>query len=1163
MLDRADGDVQPRDCARICCMVKSHDGLRRGTVLITNPTALRFRAFGHACGENLSWLQNLELFNQLGRGGVAEVWRVRCRQTGHDYAIKVIQHQHAQKAELGTHFLNEAQALGRLHHPHIIRLFDYGRIDDDSAAALGGPFVPNAPYLVMEYASGGTLKQNTVWGSWVDIQRDLLVILDALATAHAHGFVHRDLKPSNILIGDNGLKLADFGLVHDLNIESFSGHESASGTPRYMAPEQWERRWRDFGPSTDLYAVGCLSHWLLTGRPPFEGPELDRLSFQHLRTSPPTLPEHVMTPAGFEAWFKTCLEKDSFHRFQYAADAAYVLQRLSVSEFEDVASPNTVEGKVHISDDTGTGIGGLGRRAIPKHWRSSVDDFCRAPEYGREGLYHVGWPPFMCRESERGQLWNMLRQCVDAGIRMVQIHGPPGVGKTALAMWLSRRAHQFGSAETLRVVEGRSGGEMGGLGGLLRRAWQAFGLDGDALRRRVFKRLSALGLQGDQAAMMNCLNASEDGLPDAVRQNARFAAVGRWLAARSRHRAQILIIDAPGPEDEIWAFVDYLAKRRPSLPLLAVFTSRHRGRDEAPAASAVVSNAARPPCHLRIELCPLNLDEHHALATAQLAISAELTGPLYALTRGNPHRLFMTLRAWSARGWFTHTTHGLVLSFEKALGATATVADLWADVLSKTVRQFPNALTALESAACLGTSFDLREWQLVLAESGMQWEPALLDALLDHGVFELSHRHWLYFCDPQCEQVFRERAIRAGRFEAFQASIVSVLLRKEVQDSVRIVHHALAAARYDDYLSHIDDAFTKVRRADRYAYARRMLIDWAHCLRRSGISHGDAKWLNIKLKWAEIASQLGELKVAFRHAAAVARVAVSSATVRIKIDALYLQTLAFKWVEGQAKANLSRIETARQMAHESGDVALICRSEERYGVYLHTYGFLNESKAAFEEALSWHALLDDGELGPMIHLGLARLHIDLGELEIADQFARAAANRCDEAAQPCRYASIRLTLSDIARRLNEPERALDHCTLAVDTLTRYGAFELWAALGGQALAYADLAQPKKSLQAIEVGLTEAKRLGLDAARYLLFACSLRSLWSVGDVDAFDVRLRALLDLQDHTYAQIDSADSLRVALDAIDEDAEPDRWTRVATLLHAQLAALGFETSKR
>ena len=62
----------------------------------------------------------------------------------------------------------------------------------------------------------------------------------------------------------------------------------------------------------------------------------------------------------------------------------------------------------------------------------------------------------------------------------------------------------------------------------------------------------------------------------------------------------------------------------------------------------------------------------------------------------------------------------------------------------------------------------------------------------------------------------------------------------------------------------------------------------------------------------------------------------------------------------------------------------------------------------------------------MIHLGLARLRIDLGELEIADQFARAAANQCDEAVQPCRYASIRLTLSDIARRLNEPERALDH-----------------------------------------------------------------------------------------------------------------------------------------
>ena len=133
-------------------------------------------------------------------------------------------------------------------------------------------------------------------------------------------------------------------------------------------------------------------------------------------------------------------------------------------------------------------------------------------------------------------LWDMLRQSVDAGIRVVQIHGPPGVGKTALAMWLSRRAHQFGSAETLRVVQGSLGGETAGLGGLLRRAWQAFGLDGDALRRRVFKRLSALGLQGDQAAMMSCLNASEDGLPDAA---VKTPICCRWtLACGSKHAAR-------------------------------------------------------------------------------------------------------------------------------------------------------------------------------------------------------------------------------------------------------------------------------------------------------------------------------------------------------------------------------------------------------------------------------------------------------------------------------------------------------------------------------------------------------------------------------------------------------------------------------------------------
>src|SRR5262245_24170105 len=138
-------------------------------------------------------------------------------------------------------------------------------------------FVAGSPFLAMELANVGSLREHATPVDYPSVRHLLLQLLDALAHAHARGVLHRDVKPGNVLIfeddlGRRAVKLADFGLAHALGRCPVDGELSATaGTPTYMAPEQHQGAWREFGPWTDLYALGCTAFRLVQGRPPFEG----------------------------------------------------------------------------------------------------------------------------------------------------------------------------------------------------------------------------------------------------------------------------------------------------------------------------------------------------------------------------------------------------------------------------------------------------------------------------------------------------------------------------------------------------------------------------------------------------------------------------------------------------------------------------------------------------------------------------------------------------------------------------------------------------------------------------------------------------------------------------------------------------------------------------
>jgi serine/threonine-protein kinase len=231
-----------------------------------------------------------ELLSQLGHGGMGTVYRAHQISVDREVAIKVIHPKHASDRLSVKRFLREARLASRLNQPNIVNVYDFGQTDDGIL------------YLVMELLRGHTLATELDARGALALRRVCAIglqLCDALESAHNQGIVHRDLKPSNILLlaeppGRDLLKVLDFGLAKSLvsdtsTVTTHSG--SMLGTPLYMPPEQIDGRLSD--QRSDLYALGCILHHLLSGTPPFLRDNVNQVLTAHVNDPVPPLPAHV------------------------------------------------------------------------------------------------------------------------------------------------------------------------------------------------------------------------------------------------------------------------------------------------------------------------------------------------------------------------------------------------------------------------------------------------------------------------------------------------------------------------------------------------------------------------------------------------------------------------------------------------------------------------------------------------------------------------------------------------------------------------------------------------------------------------------------------------------------------------------------------------------
>jgi serine/threonine-protein kinase len=267
-----------------------------------------------------SWrIGDYEVLGELGRGTFGIVYRARDARLGREVAIKVMHAGGKPSEEELVRFRAETEALGSLQYPNIVQVYDTGAHD-------------GTPFLVMELIDGGNLAQKI--NGQPRPGRDAATLVETLAramhAAHQKGIVHRDLKPANIMLTADGTpKITDFGLVKRINHSlGLSQTGQALGTPSYMAPEQASGRVHEVGPAADVYSLGAIFYELLTGRPPFRGPDVLAVLDQ-VRSAEPLSPSRLVArlPRDLCTICLKCLEKDPRRRYASALDLADDLRR--------------------------------------------------------------------------------------------------------------------------------------------------------------------------------------------------------------------------------------------------------------------------------------------------------------------------------------------------------------------------------------------------------------------------------------------------------------------------------------------------------------------------------------------------------------------------------------------------------------------------------------------------------------------------------------------------------------------------------------------------------------------------------------------------------------------------------------------------------------------
>jgi len=868
---------------------------------------------------------------------MGEIWRGRHPGQGVPVAIKVLTAEHMRSDASRRLFSDEIKAMARLHHPGVVKVFDHGILPPQAAQQTQGRLERGAPYLVMEFASQGSLKDQRGVMPWIHIRAVLLSLLDALAHSHARGVVHRDIKPGNILLSGAsdlrpGLKLADFGLAHA--VDRFDELSQITGTPRYMAPEQFASQWRDFGPWTDLYALGMVAWELVCGFPPYRG-DMQTIAASHMAGELPDFLQRVPVPVGFQEWLLRMCQREPHLRFRRAADAAFQLALLPepdehfvpTESFDGVisnptltlddtlllATESTIEvpyTEVPTKDMPQPMV--VRPPPLPATWKRAEPP---APPFQLLGvglgLFGVRTIPLVDRTRERDAIWDVLTEThASRHPQVMVLQGPSGNGKSRLVQWISERAHEVGGAHVLKAVHGPIPGPADGLAPMVARHYRCVGLTRSDIQSRLDREVGWEGssLSNEPAALTELISPAGEEAQEVVRLNSpgqRYVLIRRLITRLGRRRPVILWIDDVQWGADALAFVRTLLDDPVEAPAILLLTVQEEALVHRPDEKRQLEQILAKPAAHRIDIDALSTADRRELVRVLLGLEGGLAEQLAARAGGNPLFTIQLVEDWVSRGMLVPGGKG----FELRPGAEAdlpdTLHEVWTGRLARVLEdQPPAARRCLLIAAALGQEVRESEWRAICKGSQSPVPSDLVEALMKNRLAEPTDGGWS-FAHGMLRESLQRLATESGQWATINLACAEAIASwRGPSHHARLGRHLLAAGKTAHADRHLRLAAAKaLEEGDDAREARALLALAEDALRRLAPAADDSRWGEIWLLRARIHASLMELDEAVREATRT-----RSTAKRYSWDALMPRAIAQLADVEKGRGNLAEAE---------------------------------------------------------------------------------------------------------------------------------------------------------------------------------------------------------------------------------------------------------------
>ncbi len=854
-----------------------------------------------------------EIQSRFATGGMGEIYRGVHTGLDTPVAIKVITGPNALVPEYQEEFRREVQAVARLAHPNIVQVFDYGVLPEE-VSEISSDLVPGAPYLVMEYASRGSLANQIEPLNWRDLKNILVSVLGALSHAHARNVIHRDIKPGNVLLGSYHetpprIILTDFGVAHATDSQTrtdameFTSRstEEASGTPRYMAPEQFMGKWRDYGPWTDLYSVGIMAYHLACGELPFQGATFMMLAMAHINNDFPALKPRIDVPDGFEDWVHRMCEKKFTDRYQSAADAAWGLMELNDSAllFSELSA---IAGEHEEEDDFDDSTDMLPTRidfappealrvftmsktetqdypdapAMPLTWEEAEPPTAELSMLGAGlGLLGLRAIPVVGREGLRTTLWDSFKSVYfDGEPRVVVLRGLSGTGKTRMAEWIGQLSEEIGAGTVFVASHSPTGGPTHGLSFMLTTHFRSAGLTAEDMGERVDEYLDREGVS-DQTETRALTEIMRSNLVEADRTSKfmafqsmahRYGFIRRVLERASHRRPVVCILDDAQWSWDSLGFVKDVLEADEKHPVFFVVTIKDEALVEQPDEQRALAQLLVRPETIEVFVDPLSEEDISDLVRAHLGLPDDLAENVAEQSGGSPLFAIQLVEDWVKRGILETDGQHFVVRRGETATLPQDLAALWESRINFLVEQLsmpdsnesriqilvdPDvARRSLELAAALGRDVVTKEWLEVCDRARVKAVVGIVDEMIRlRMATPLPETEGFSFINIQLWEALIRSAKNNERWVSHNMKCAQVLtsLYDTEQPGLaqRVGRHFLAAKAYQLAITCLEEAYQRAHGASEHGETDAILELLERSYEEMDIDSSDSRWAEL------------------------------------------------------------------------------------------------------------------------------------------------------------------------------------------------------------------------------------------------------------------------------------------------------------------------------